>query len=596
MPPRTVEAERRRKSRKKPSSLVYVELATGNGGMMRELSEDGFALRAMMPLRAGEETPFSFLLKDSVPIEGKGEILWIGENGHVAGVRFVELSSQARTQIQEWIKESVAAPKSDEGGGKAAAPPSATLEQLREELRSGPFIEASPKAVRAKPVPPAPATVPVTPLVVSDLLPIEKPPAILQPSASEKTPSAPAPVHAVAEVAPVKPVVIPDLHPMEKPAVMWQPPAPEETQSAPKPVHAAAEVDSVKPLVNPDLPPIEKPPSIWQPPVPVETAATLPPTAEPIPSFSVIEVLLPHRQTADENERTEVALPSVPAHVHEDFSPASPPIPALPPTNLESQAEPLKVNPALPDISEILIQPGRNDSYHAVRASAPEPAYREESWPGTPRASWADRFTLTTAVTIMLMLAFVVALSAYHRHVGQALIWLGERMGGRQVSQSSLLASNDADSSTVSTGAAAKLATSGSESETNTRKAGDNSEASPASVPQDTAPPVATLPGISGPHAAETGQETGQAEYVQAMQLLRGKNAGADTSEIVRLLWIAVEKGNTSAELTLAGLYWHGQGVARNCDQTRILLSAAARKGSADAQKQLQQFQQEGCE
>jgi TPR repeat protein len=64
----------------------------------------------------------------------------------------------------------------------------------------------------------------------------------------------------------------------------------------------------------------------------------------------------------------------------------------------------------------------------------------------------------------------------------------------------------------------------------------------------------------------------------------------------VRLLWISVEKGNASAELTLAELYWHGEGVTHNCDQTRILLSAAARKGNVDALRRLQQFQQQGCE
>jgi TPR repeat protein len=80
------------------------------------------------------------------------------------------------------------------------------------------------------------------------------------------------------------------------------------------------------------------------------------------------------------------------------------------------------------------------------------------------------------------------------------------------------------------------------------------------------------------------------------MQLLRGKNAAADTPEAVRLLWISVEKGHPSAEVALADLYWHGRGVVRNCDQTRILLSAAARKGNSEAQKRLQQFQREGCE
>jgi enhanced entry protein LpnE len=83
---------------------------------------------------------------------------------------------------------------------------------------------------------------------------------------------------------------------------------------------------------------------------------------------------------------------------------------------------------------------------------------------------------------------------------------------------------------------------------------------------------------------------------LHAERLLRGKHAGADQSEAVRLLWIAVEKGNPNAEVALAEMYMYGQGVTRNCDQTRILLSAAARKGSAEAQKLLQQFQREGCE
>lgn len=66
--------------------------------------------------------------------------------------------------------------------------------------------------------------------------------------------------------------------------------------------------------------------------------------------------------------------------------------------------------------------------------------------------------------------------------------------------------------------------------------------------------------------------------------------------EAVRLLWVAVERGNSSAEVALANLYWKGEGVAKNCDQTRILLSAAARKGNAEAKKQLEQLNREGCE
>jgi len=54
------------------------------------------------------------------------------------------------------------------------------------------------------------------------------------------------------------------------------------------------------------------------------------------------------------------------------------------------------------------------------------------------------------------------------------------------------------------------------------------------------------------------------------------------------------EKGNTNAELDLAELSAR-RGVVKNCDQTRILLSAAARKGSAEARKRLEAFLREGC-
>ena len=64
----------------------------------------------------------------------------------------------------------------------------------------------------------------------------------------------------------------------------------------------------------------------------------------------------------------------------------------------------------------------------------------------------------------------------------------------------------------------------------------------------------------------------------------------------MRLLWTAVEKGNSKAEVSLAELYRRGEGVTRNCDQTRILLTAAARKGNAEAQRRLDKFLRAGCE
>ena len=93
-----------------------------------------------------------------------------------------------------------------------------------------------------------------------------------------------------------------------------------------------------------------------------------------------------------------------------------------------------------------------------------------------------------------------------------------------------------------------------------------------------------------------TSADTGQQEYQRAEQILRNGGGEEELPEAVRLLWVAVEKGNNGAEVALAELYRRGQGVPKNCDQARILLSAAARKGSAEAQKHLDELVREGCE
>ena len=81
-----------------------------------------------------------------------------------------------------------------------------------------------------------------------------------------------------------------------------------------------------------------------------------------------------------------------------------------------------------------------------------------------------------------------------------------------------------------------------------------------------------------------------------AQGILRGKNREQDLSRAVDLLWSAVKKGNVPAEVTLGDLYRRGDGVEKNCDQARVLLVAASKKGSADARQQLEQMAEKGCQ
>jgi hypothetical protein len=60
-------------------------------------------------------------------------------------------------------------------------------------------------------------------------------------------------------------------------------------------------------------------------------------------------------------------------------------------------------------------------------------------------------------------------------------------------------------------------------------------------------------------------------------------------------LWSAVQAGNVQAALTLADIYLRGDGVPVNCDQARVLLLVASKKGSAQAVKKLKELDATGC-
>jgi TPR repeat protein len=45
----------------------------------------------------------------------------------------------------------------------------------------------------------------------------------------------------------------------------------------------------------------------------------------------------------------------------------------------------------------------------------------------------------------------------------------------------------------------------------------------------------------------------------------------------------------------LAKLYLIGGGVTKNCDQAKVLLQAAAKKGNGEAIDKLSQLQKQGC-
>ena len=89
--------------------------------------------------------------------------------------------------------------------------------------------------------------------------------------------------------------------------------------------------------------------------------------------------------------------------------------------------------------------------------------------------------------------------------------------------------------------------------------------------------------------------DTGESQLMLARQYLDGRVQPRNPTVASQLLWSAVEKGNSAAEMELADLYLHGDGVSRNCDQARVLLSVASEKGNAEAMEKLRELNRTGC-
>ncbi len=140
----------------------------------------------------------------------------------------------------------------------------------------------------------------------------------------------------------------------------------------------------------------------------------------------------------------------------------------------------------------------------------------------------------------------------------------------------------------------------------------ENSSASPATPPvRSKSQAAATSRRIDRVHArrASTIVTTAASSYALAadasgaqdlataeMYLNGTQGTPRDRREAAQWLWKAVGKGSVAATTTLSDLYLRGDGVPKNCDQARLLLHAAARKGGRAAATRLGHLQAFDCD
>jgi hypothetical protein len=97
--------ERRLQSRTTPASLAYVMFGDTTGGIVLNISETGMAVAIADLLVVGDSLARIRiqLSGSSQSIEISAQIVWLAESKKDAGIRFVDLTADARNQISNWI-------------------------------------------------------------------------------------------------------------------------------------------------------------------------------------------------------------------------------------------------------------------------------------------------------------------------------------------------------------------------------------------------------------------------------------------------------------------------------------------------------------
>jgi len=105
--------DRRLQERTAPASLAHVMLGDTNGGIVVNISETGMAIAvADILLRDDHLRRIRIQLPGSMQsIEISPQIVWLAESKKSAGIRFVDLTADARNQISKWIASEKPAPK-----------------------------------------------------------------------------------------------------------------------------------------------------------------------------------------------------------------------------------------------------------------------------------------------------------------------------------------------------------------------------------------------------------------------------------------------------------------------------------------------------
>jgi TonB family protein len=101
--------ERRSCGRRRIDGVTYADLGADNGAILVNLSEGGLCFQSVAPLELGQTVILKFKAPGGEHLESRAKVAWLNESGKSGGLRFVELSEDARAQVRAWTDEESAA-------------------------------------------------------------------------------------------------------------------------------------------------------------------------------------------------------------------------------------------------------------------------------------------------------------------------------------------------------------------------------------------------------------------------------------------------------------------------------------------------------
>jgi hypothetical protein len=96
--------ERRRNQRHRAPSIMYVQLDSGNGGIVLNLGIDGVAFHIAQRLTADKNSTLQLRLRGSgLNVDLAGELVWLSPTQKEAGICFKDVPGNVRRDIADWI-------------------------------------------------------------------------------------------------------------------------------------------------------------------------------------------------------------------------------------------------------------------------------------------------------------------------------------------------------------------------------------------------------------------------------------------------------------------------------------------------------------